>query len=380
MVFAQVLRAVALNYPTLVPAYWERVSILVYKLLQSAVVEDSPTTWKSSVLDGCLRAISGFKGTEDLQYDRLMDTPFTSDCIRSIRISSAPSYGFDNTQEPIFQAGCDQWSEAIRKHIVLVLHHGSAVVRSTTVTCFAGITSSIFSAFNKQEKDFITSSIITAALHDKTPSVRSAACRAIGVRITASWALANLCDALRYRVDDRSFEGLKTTSQVVDALIECALRLTEDGDKIQGGWREPCKHFFPVQWNVCHALSNLFSNETVKLQDMDWAPSVFSILLLLLRDASNFKIRIQAASALAVPATPLGDFDSLSLSLSNHVAILIWRIEFVCLILYVFWDSYGRSFPDVVKGVEHTLQSLHSDRETTPANFKYKRSLENQVT
>jgi hypothetical protein len=52
------------------------------------------------------------------------------------------------------------------------------------------------------------------------------------VRITASWALANLCDALRYRVDDRSFEGLKTTSQVVDALIECALRLTEDGDKV----------------------------------------------------------------------------------------------------------------------------------------------------
>ncbi|CAI9786719.1 unnamed protein product [Fraxinus pennsylvanica] len=56
-----------------------------------------------------------------------------------------------------------------------------------------------------------------------------------------------------------------------------------------------------VQWNVCHALSNLFSNKTLKLQDMDWAPSVFSILLLLLRDSSNFKIRIQAAAALAVP-------------------------------------------------------------------------------
>ncbi|KFK24135.1 hypothetical protein AALP_AAs40687U000100, partial [Arabis alpina] len=41
---------------------------------------------------------------------------------------------------------------------------------------------------------------------------------------------------------------------------------------------------------------------------------------------------------------------------------------------------YGRSFPDVVKGVEHTLQSLNSERETTPANFKYKRSLENQLT
>jgi len=25
-----------------------------------------------------------------------------------------------------------------------------------------------------------------------------------------------------------------------------------------------------VQWNVCHALSNLFLNETLRLQDMDW--------------------------------------------------------------------------------------------------------------
>lgn len=443
----QVLRAMALNYPTIVSACWERVSILVYKLLQSAVVEDPATTWKASVkepvgyigdkiltaaikvLDGCLRAISGFKGSEDLHYDRIMDTPFTSDCIRSIRISSAPSYGFENPefgQEPLFQAGCYQWSEAIRKHIVLVLHNGSAVVRSTVVTCFAGITSSVFVSFSQKERDFVTSSIINAALHDKSPSVRSAACRAIGViscfpetslsigiyekfilaveantrdplnsvRVTSSWALANVCEALRYRVNDRSFEGSNTTSQVVDSLIECALRLTEDGDKVKANavralgsiskyvklrcmtsnhevlpsvhhhlsyavdssWLERTVQAFlscvttgnvKVQWNVCHALSNLFSNETVKLQDMDWAPSVFSILLLLLRDASNFKIRIQAAAALAVPVTPL---------------------------------AYGRSFPDVVKGVWHTLQNLNSDRETTPTNFKYKRSLENQLT
>ncbi|CAN8276875.1 unnamed protein product [Cochlearia groenlandica] len=476
----QVLRAMALNYPTLVSAYWERVSVLVYKLLKSAV-EDS-ATWKASirehvgyigdrvitaaikVLDGCLRAISGFKGTEDSQYDRLMDTPFTSDYIRSIRISSAPSYGVENPEfgcEPVFQAGCDQWSEAIRKHIVLVLHHDSAVVRSTAITCFAGITSSIFVSFNKQEKNFVTSSIITAALHDKAPSVRSAACRAIGViscfpetslsagiyekfilaveantrnplisvRITASWALANVCEALCYRINDMPFEGINpdvilldsdtsfkitfpfspfvgsnTTSQVVDVLIECALRLTEDGDKVkanavralgsiskylklrcmssinslnqevlpftyqhssnsyhlyctgESSWLNRTVQAFlscvttgnvKVQWNVCHALSNLFSNETIKLQEMDWAPSVFSILLLLLRDASNFKIRIQAAAALAVPTTPI---------------------------------AYGRSFPDVVKGVEHTLHSLSSDRETTPTNFKYRKSLENQLT
>ncbi|CAN6914804.1 unnamed protein product [Brassica oleracea] len=443
----QVLRAMALNYPTIVSACWERVSVLVYKLLQFAVVEDPAKTWKASVkepvgyvgdkiltaaikvLDGCLRAISGFKGNEDLHFDRIIDTPFTSDCIRSIRISSAPSYGFENpeiAQEQLSQAGCYQWSEAIRKHIVLVLHSGSAVVRSTVVTCFAGITSSVFVSFSQQEREFVTSSIINAALHDKSPSVRSAACRAIGVvscfpetslsigiyekfilaveantrdplisvRVTASWALANVCEALRYRVNDTSFGGSNTTSQFVDSLIECALRLTEDGDKVKANavralgsiskyvklrcmtsnhevlpsvhhhlsgavnssWLERTVQAFlscvttgnvKVQWNVCHALSNLFSNETVKLQDMDWAPSVFSILLLLLRDASNFKIRIQAAAALAVPVTPL---------------------------------AYGRSFPDVVKGVWHTLQNLNTDRETTPTNFKYKKSLENQLT
>lgn len=37
------------------------------------------------------------------------------------------------------------------------------------------------------------------------------------------------------------------------------------------------------------------------------APSVFSILLVLLRDSSNFKIRIQAAAALAVPASANGE-------------------------------------------------------------------------
>lgn len=65
------------------------------------------------------------------------------------------------------------------------------------------------------------------------------------------------------------------------------------------------------------------------------APSVFSILLLLLRDASNFKIRIQAAAALAVPETPLGDFYTIHF-LPFVVAILSWRRYFVRLTLFVF--------------------------------------------
>eukprot|EP00268_Persea_americana_P055746 TRINITY_DN6503_c1_g1_i7.p1 TRINITY_DN6503_c1_g1~~TRINITY_DN6503_c1_g1_i7.p1 ORF type:complete len:229 (+),score=44.97 TRINITY_DN6503_c1_g1_i7:2159-2845(+) len=102
-----------------------------------------------------------------------------------------------------------------------------------------------------------------------------------------------------------------------------------------------------VQWNVCHALSNLFLNETLRLQDMVWAPSVYSILLLLLRDSTNYKIRIHAAAALAVPAS---------------------RVD------------YGSSFPDVIQGVEHILENIGSDQVSEPSNFKYRATLEKQLT
>jgi hypothetical protein len=80
---------------------------------------------------------------------------------------------------------------------------------------------------------------------------------------------------------------------------------------------------------------------------MDWAPSVFSILLLLLRNSSNFKIRIQAAAALAVPAS-----------------------------MY----DYGKSFPDVIQGLEHIIENLGSDQISAPSSFKYRVALEKQLT
>lgn len=87
------------------------------------------------VLDECLRAISGFKGTEDLSDDKLFDTPFTSDYSRTKKISSAPSYGSeslavikDKDEPEAHMLGFEQWSEAIEKHLPLVLSHTSALV------------------------------------------------------------------------------------------------------------------------------------------------------------------------------------------------------------------------------------------------------------
>lgn len=472
----QALRAVSHNYPNIMFACWERVSSIVYGFLMIATPDVPARPWKGNagdivgvigekvltaavkVLDECLRAISGFKGTEDLFDDKV--TPFTSDCLRMKKVSSAPSYELDSSEvskneAKACEAGTEQWCEAIEKHMPLTLWHTSAMVRAASVTCFAGITSSVFISLMEEKQDFILSSLINASVYDEVPSVRSSACRAIGViscfpqvsqsaeilakfthaveintrdplvsvRITASWALANICDSIRHCVDDFQPKQCKDSdadSSLIGLLIECALHLTKDGDKIKSNavralgnlsrfvkytflsgacdklmdytglsqkisgnevfpkssnmkgshvsnsfhpasmgdscWLERMVQAFiscvttgnvKVQWNVCHALSNLFLNETLRLQDMDWAPSVFSILLLLLRNSSNFKIRIQAAAALAVPAS-----------------------------MY----DYGKSFPDVIQGLEHIIENLGSDQISAPSSFKYRVALEKQLT
>lgn len=40
--------------------------------------------------------------------------------------------------------------------------------------------------------------------------------------------------------------------------------------------------YYQVQWNVCHALGNLFLNETLRLQDMDWYVRMKQMLLMFL--------------------------------------------------------------------------------------------------
>ncbi|KAI3888557.1 hypothetical protein MKX03_001320 [Papaver bracteatum] len=479
----QVLRAVSHNYPNIMVACWLQVSAITFELLNVATpdvpipeglttllrgdvgIPTGPLTERCTmaavkVLDECLRAISGFRGTEDLLDDRSLDTPFTSDSTRVKKISSAPSHGLDISKGDHLadSAGNEQWSEAIEKHLPLILRQRSPMVRAAAVTCFAGITSYVFFSLVKEKQDLILSSSIRMALHDEVASVRSAACRAIGViacfpqisyrteildkfihaceknthdplvsvRITASWALANICDALRHRASDLEefSEDLRTDSQRIDLLADCALRLTKDNDKIKSNavralgnlsrfvrfskstiiqneatgfvdsslakprtdmpppksdpiachsshtsfsisslaplgdsdWLGKMVQAFvscvttgnvKVQWNVCHALSNLFLNETLRLEDMVWAPSVFSILLLLLRDSSNYKIRIHAAAALAVPGS---------------------------------MSDYGSSFSDVIQGLEHVLETLGSDQISAASSFKYRDALEKQLT
>ncbi|XP_074286919.1 uncharacterized protein LOC141612106 [Silene latifolia] len=446
----QALKALCHNYPTVMGLCWKQISTLVYKFLRpdtfgfpslkGAVGHDVGSSVDKllsgaiKVLDEYLRAVSGFKGTEDLFGDGLMESPFASDCVRDKKISSAPSYGSGDvgiSKDSL--SGTREWSEALDEHIAISIHHASGMVRAASITCFAGITCSVFSSLDKEQQRFILSSCTDGA-KDLVPSVRSAACRAIGViacfpeilksaeslhkfinavevntrdqpvmvRVTASWAMANICDAFRHCVSNSSLD-LEANFKILTSLLECSLQLARDGDKIKSNAvralgnlsrvvpfnrflepenrevrcsgtskeytsvRENCSSLgcmqllerivqtflscittgnVKVQWNACHALSNLFLNDSLKTLPMDWASPIFSILLLLLRDSSNFKIRIQAAAALSVPPTA---------------------------------SDYGSSFSDIIRGIEHILENAASDQNSTP-NFKYRIALEKQLT
>ncbi|XP_057781200.1 uncharacterized protein LOC130999628 isoform X4 [Salvia miltiorrhiza] len=469
----QALKSLSHNYPNVMTLCWEHISSIIYGVL-SSFPDESSRLWRGNVeqtaallkervmtaavkvLDECLRAISGFKGTEDLSTDKSLDSPFTSDYEKTKAISSAPSYSLETHVSTIDGSktcilASERWLEATIKHMPFIINHSSAMVRAASVTCFAGMTSPVFFSLPEDKQEYIIESSINAALNDGVPLVRSAACRAIGVigcfpqiyhsaevlekfiqaaerntcdslvsvRITASWALANICDSLSHCLDalhaGRGSIGSRKCYEFTSLLVDSALRLARDNDKVKANavrglgnlarsikftkqlpvngdpldfmhskieshgvqgfkdhmkersqsvqsssgssvWLDQMVKAFlscvttgnvKVQWNVCHALSNLFLNKSLKLQDMDWTSSIFSILLLLLRDSSNFKIRIQAAAALAVPENI---------------------------------NDYGKSYYDVVKSVEHVVENFKSDQISEPSNFKYRIALEKQLT
>ncbi|EEE68058.1 hypothetical protein OsJ_26064 [Oryza sativa Japonica Group] len=440
----QVLRSAVHNYPSCANIIWAKVQYIVLDLLQMQSLEDQrdanfglPKEESSikgrclvaaiKVIDECLRVSSGFKGTDDLKEYRLQDIQQISDCTINKTIKSAPHFETDvpgpsqNFTLDI-TLGTNRWIEVIERLLPQGLSHGSATVRTASLTCFPGMTYDVFFSLPENKRDYVTSSSIHAALSDTAPAVRSAACRAIGivacfpsilsspslpgkfidaiefntrnsstpVRITASWALANLCSSIRFRALDTNPSAGVLDKSAISLLVEIALRLAKDGEKVKSNavralgyllrfirfnnhsdtvddpsnsvlcgdpvWLERMVHALmscvttgnvKVQWNVCHALSNLFMNDTLRLPDMPWASSVYSILLLLLRDSNNYKIRMHAAVALAVPVSRL---------------------------------DYGSSFPDVVRGIEHVLESLSSNSLSSPSNFKHKGNLEKQVT
>ncbi|XP_020596488.1 HEAT repeat-containing protein 6 isoform X2 [Phalaenopsis equestris] len=314
----QVLKAISHNYPSIMSGFWEQISAIAYRFLHTPVTPDfsgcNGGSWmgdhgKASgpiserctvaaikVIDECLRAVSGFKGADDLLEFRFLDIQLMSNTIREKRVASAPSYQFDisdssNKDPTDYSPAVMQWSEVIRKHLPLAICHCAPMVRAAAFNCFAGLTSSVFSMLNEDMQESIISSTVSAALNDKAPSIKSAACRAIGVlasfsqivyngclldkliraaelnchdstvsvRVTASWALANICDSLRHRAIELQLELCSDETAEFDALslvVETALKLTKDGDKIKSNAVRALGHISRFLNFNCYSMSN----------------------------------------------------------------------------------------------------------------------------
>jgi len=207
----------------------------------------------------------------------------------------------------------------------------------------------------------------------------------LNVRIRASWGLGNLCDALiGVSEDSAETAALEDIPQdILVNVIKCAVRATRDNDKVRANAVRALGNFLrfapaellrahdelvssvfvtlmqhttegsvKVRWNACYALGNAFHNQamqhvTVSLQSRVGTPfseQIAASLAHVLCSATNFKVRINAASALS--------------QMRARVA-------------------YGQKFAAVWRAVVEAVVSLDANQD--PASYQYKNTLQDQL-
>jgi hypothetical protein len=274
------------------------------------------------------------------------------------------------------------WDDVASAQFPAMTRHSSPLVRAAGLGAYNGLTAAALAGTSEANRRALVEAPRLSLANERAPAVRAAACRAIGalaalthessdalrdaldpsvdlllkalkdsaksVRLPASWAIANVCNTAGEIVRE------STLAKIADLCVAAA---TQEGDKVRANAAralgylvsaadfssEPSKAWLPgviqalmsclttgnakVQWNACHAMANLFRNPTTAAGDSAWSPLVVRMLLMLLRDTRNFKIRMHAAATLAT----LGE-----------------RCEF------------GNAYPDTVSIVTVALETLES--------------------
>jgi hypothetical protein len=149
---------------------------------------------------------------------------------------------------------------------------------------------------------------------------------ALAVRLKASWSLGNLTDSLlcKWSSDDKEI-ALPPTR--ITSLFRCAVQGCGDNDKVRTNSLRALGNLcgfvtipmlgsdyllidsgmhtldlaiksgsVKVRWNACYAAGNLFRNSAL-LDGTKWVETLLMSLFRAMRDSKNFKVRINAASA-----------------------------------------------------------------------------------
>ncbi|CAG8513418.1 4626_t:CDS:10, partial [Ambispora leptoticha] len=159
------------------------------------------------------------------------------------------------------------------------------------------------------------------------------------VRIRSSWALGNLCDSLVTLSEVRGNQEISSsvldflTVDMFNKIVGAALAASVDNDKVrvnavralgslmrisperyllkeQTGLVKDVvlsltKNFdhgsLKARWNACYAAANMLRNQNFPIGSNDWTTTLYDSLSKAVRSSKNFKVRINACLALAMP-------------------------------------------------------------------------------
>ncbi|ORY00264.1 ARM repeat-containing protein [Basidiobolus meristosporus CBS 931.73] len=200
-------------------------------------------------------------------------------------------------------------------------------------------------------------------------------------RIPASWALANLCDTLVIDSEENNGElpegfDYKLLCQLAAAGIAASKdndKLRSNGVRALGSLIRACSRSVmerevgnllnemvnivvkninsgsaKTRWNACHATANFLRNPWFPIGQTHWTETVYDALLKSIQECRNFKVRIHACLALALP-------DS--------------REKY----------STTAQYKRIVATLVHALENVHDMNNTDFSEFKYQRQLASQL-
>lgn len=301
------------------------------------------------------------------------------------------------------------WREILESRWSAVLDDAAHPVRCSACNSFGSLTAGVYSALPRPLQVQCLTLVLSKASTDAVASVRAAAARALGtfvlfgglkddpvflsdaalqllaslnddqnlnVKVRAAWALANLSDALVSEKEGANAEiEEELAADVLRQLLDSCMRAAGEHDKIRANAVRAlgnlarfasARFLLPqfnqllallirnlnqgsakVRWNACYALGNVLRNSALidAAPQRDWVRNVLDALCGVLAEGKNFKIRINAANALA------------------------------CLAQRSRYES--ASFVRVVQTVVQALASL--DRVADVNEFQYKQTLTNQL-
>ncbi|GMH38726.1 hypothetical protein BSKO_06610 [Bryopsis sp. KO-2023] len=298
-----------------------------------------------------------------------------------------------------------------------VFAQASPVIRCAALGAIGSIGENQISDMEPQVFSRLMELVTDSGINSDVPAIRSAACRSIGtlivwrtvqknedqiqemakcvaaclqcktisVRISASWSLANLCDALSKRTECSESQHRHASILGPAAVVACkdhekvrangvralghALCLLNVADANSSSWLDEAVSCLDtsltsggmkVRWNACYAVGNLMSHEpAVAALTATQKSGLLQLLTKLVADSPNYKVQTQAAAALmAVNARK--HFGDVFLS---TLASLAHRLDAL---------NQGESGPNLDTGGA-------DPHEATFANFRYCKALCKQL-